>query len=36
MIKVTFSPFKIDGNKMSYEWEGTVRAGDGTPGSGSN
>jgi hypothetical protein len=27
-INVTFSPFKIDGNKMSYEWEGTVRARD--------
>jgi len=25
-IDVTFTPFKIDGNKMSYEWEGTARA----------
>lgn len=25
-INVTVSPFKIDGSKMSYEWEGTVRA----------
>lgn len=25
-IKVTFSSFKIDGNEMSYEWEGTVEA----------
>jgi hypothetical protein len=24
-VNVTFSPFKIDGNKMSYEWQGTVR-----------
>jgi hypothetical protein len=23
---VTFTPFKIDGNKMSYEWQGEVRA----------
>jgi hypothetical protein len=25
-INVTYSPFKIEGNKMSYEWEGTVGA----------
>jgi hypothetical protein len=25
-LQVTFSPLKIDGNKMSYEWQGTVRA----------
>ena len=25
-VNVTFSPFNIDGNKMSYEWQGTVRA----------
>jgi hypothetical protein len=24
-IEVTVSPFQIDGNKMSYTWEGTVR-----------
>lgn len=24
-VDVTFSPFRIDGNKMSYEWQGTVR-----------
>jgi len=23
---VTFSPFKIDGNKMTYDWQGTARA----------
>jgi hypothetical protein len=26
-ITISISPFKIDGNKMSYTWEGTVRAG---------
>ena len=26
LIKATISPFKIDGNSMSYEWEGTVRS----------
>jgi hypothetical protein len=36
MINVTFSPFKIDGNKMSYEWEGTVKAGDRKQGFGSD
>ncbi len=25
-VNVTFSPFKIDGNQMSYSWQGTVRA----------
>lgn len=25
-VSVTFSPFKIDGNKMSYDWQGTARA----------
>ncbi len=25
-VNVTFSPFKIDGNQMSYEWHGAVRA----------
>jgi hypothetical protein len=25
-VNVTFSPFKIDGNKMSYSWHGTVKA----------
>lgn len=25
-IEVTVTPFQIDGNKMSYSWEGTVRA----------
>jgi hypothetical protein len=25
LINASISPFKIDGNKMSYEWEGTVR-----------
>jgi hypothetical protein len=24
-INITFSPFRIDGNKMSYEWNGTAR-----------
>jgi hypothetical protein len=27
VINATFSPFKIDGNKMSYEWNGTVKKG---------
>jgi hypothetical protein len=26
LIKASISPFKIDGNKMSYAWEGTVRS----------
>jgi len=26
IVRVSYSPFRIDGNKMSYEWEGTVRA----------
>jgi hypothetical protein len=25
LISVSISPFKIDGNSMSYEWEGTVK-----------
>ena len=25
-VNVTFSPFRIDGNKMSYSWQGTVAA----------
>ncbi len=25
-LNVTFSPLRVDGNKMSYEWRGTVRA----------
>lgn len=25
-LNVTFSPLKVSGNKMSYDWEGTVRA----------
>jgi len=25
-VNVTFSPFKIDGNKISYSWQGTVAA----------
>ena len=25
LITVTISDFKVDGNKMSYKWEGTVR-----------
>jgi hypothetical protein len=25
-LNVTFSPLKVAGNKMSYEWQGTVRA----------
>jgi hypothetical protein len=25
-VNVTFSPFKIEGDKMSYSWKGTVRA----------
>lgn len=24
LVNVSVSPFKVDGNKMSYEWEGTV------------
>lgn len=27
LIEAAISPFKIDGNKMSYEWTGTVRKG---------
>jgi len=26
LINVSISPFKIDGNRMSYTWEGTVKA----------
>jgi hypothetical protein len=26
LINASISPFKIDGNRMSYEWEGTVRS----------
>ncbi len=26
LIKASISPFKIAGNSMSYEWEGTVRS----------
>jgi hypothetical protein len=26
LIAVSISPFKIDGNSMSYTWEGTVKA----------
>jgi hypothetical protein len=26
IVSVTFSPFKIDGNRMSYEWQGSVSA----------
>jgi hypothetical protein len=26
LITMTISPFKNDGNKMSYKWEGTVKA----------
>lgn len=26
LIKASISPFKIDGNKMSYTWEGSVRS----------
>jgi hypothetical protein len=25
-LNVTFSPLKVAGNKMSYEWQGTVKA----------
>lgn len=25
-IDISISPFQIDGNKMSYQWEGTVKA----------
>ena len=25
-LNVTFSPLKVDGNKLSYEWQGTVKA----------
>jgi hypothetical protein len=25
-VNITFSPFRIDGNKMSYSWQGTVAA----------
>ncbi len=25
-ISISITPFKIDGNKMSYQWEGTVKA----------
>jgi hypothetical protein len=25
-LNVTFSPLKVSGNKMSYEWQGTVKA----------
>ena len=24
MLRVTFSPLRVDGNKMSYDWHGTV------------
>ncbi|MBI3269773.1 MAG: hypothetical protein HYZ53_12175 [Planctomycetes bacterium] len=27
-VRVSVAPFKIAGNSMSYEWEGTVRAGE--------
>jgi len=26
IVNVTFSPFKIDGNQMSYEWQGEAQA----------
>jgi len=26
IVNVTFSPFKINGNEMSYDWHGTARA----------
>jgi hypothetical protein len=26
VVSVTYTPFRIDGNKMSYEWQGSVRA----------
>ncbi|HXV83510.1 MAG TPA: hypothetical protein VEG60_26940, partial [Candidatus Binatia bacterium] len=26
LITISISPFQIDGNKMSYKWEGTVKA----------
>jgi len=26
LINITISPFQLDGNKMSYKWEGTVKA----------
>lgn len=26
LINISISPFQIDGNRMSYEWEGTVKA----------
>ena len=26
LIAISVSPFKIDGNKMSYTWEGSVKA----------
>jgi hypothetical protein len=26
IVNVTFSPFKIDGNNMSYEWQGEAKA----------
>ena len=25
LISITITPFKIDGNSMSYQWEGTVK-----------
>jgi len=25
VVRVSISPFRIEGNRMSYEWEGTVR-----------
>lgn len=26
VVQVSYSPFKIDGKKMTYDWEGTVKA----------
>lgn len=28
VVRVTFSPFRIDADSMSYDWEGTVSARD--------
>ncbi len=28
VAEVRFTPFRIDGNRMAYDWEGTMRASD--------